>query len=234
MCAGVTLFDPLRRYGAGPGMRVGVIGIGGLGVMGIKLAKALGCTVTAVTRGEAKAAFAKRCGADAVVLSSSSSNLAAAAGTIDLLLNTIPVEHDYMAYQGMLRKKGKQIMLGLNTGLVAGIAVDALVCGASRVKGSGIGGIEATQAVIDLCDEHKIYPEVELIPVEGVNRAYEQLDASNESGVRFVIDLASLNEEAFARCSKVPAPKLGPQPPPMGMGSIVGAILSLLCCCRWR
>ena len=140
MCAGVTLFDPLRRYGAGPGVRVAVVGIGGLGQMGVKIARAMGCEeVTAVSRGEGKRAFALQCGATAFVASSDPAAMAAARGTFDLILNTIPIEHDYMPYKALLSRRGKLVMLGLNTGLVAGLLVDPMVCGASRVMKKRVG-----------------------------------------------------------------------------------------------
>ena len=179
MCAGVTLFDPLRRYGAGKGTRVGIVGIGGLGQMGIQLSKVLGCHVTAITRSPNKAAFARKCGADAVIVSSSPAEMAAAraAHALDLILDTIPVEHDYTVFSALLARKGKLVMLGLGSGLIAGIVVDAMLGGASRVKGSGIGGIEATQAVIDLCDKHHIKPFVKVIRVEDINRAIKEKKA---------------------------------------------------------
>jgi hypothetical protein len=125
-------------------------------------------------------------------------------------------------------------MLGLNTGLIAGMAVNAIVCGRSRVVGSGIGGIEATQAVIDLCAKHDIRPFIKVIPVEGINRAYEELDRANESGVRFVIDIASLDEGAAARCeAAAKPPQFGKPAPPLSITSIVGGICGLLCSCRW-
>lgn len=234
MCSGVTLYDPLQRYGAKKGTRVAIVGIGGLGQMGIKIAKALGCTVTAITRSPGKVEFAKRkCGADAVIVSSNADDMKKAAKSFDLILNTIPSEHDYTVYNSLLASRGKQIMLGLNSGLIAGFAVDAITCGSSKVKGSGIGGILATQEVIDLCAKHEIYPEIQVINVNQINSVYEKLDRSNESGERFVIDLANtLNDNAFDNCN-APPPSFGPQSPPMGLGTIMGAVLSLLCTCKW-
>ena len=235
MCAGVTLFDPLRRYGATKGTRVGIVGIGGLGQMGIRIAKAMGCEVTAITRAPAKAAFAKTCGADEVLVSTNAEDMARArrARSLDLVLNTIPSEHDYAPFTALLAPGGKQVMLGLNTGLVAGMAVNAIVCGRSRVVGSGIGGIEATQAVIDLCAAHDIKPFIKVIPVEGINRVYEELDRANESGARFVIDIGTLNDDAVKRCANSAPPAFGPPSPPLSLTSIVGGICGLLCSCRW-
>lgn len=100
-----------------------------------------------------------------VLVSSSALEMKAAAGHFDLIMNTIPIEHDFYAYKPLLKPRGKMVMLGLNTGLIAGFAVDAIVCGASKIKGSGIGGIEATQAVIDLCAKHDIKPEIKVSSV---------------------------------------------------------------------
>jgi len=233
MCAGVTLFDPLRRYCAGPGTRVAILGMGGLGSIGIKIAKALGAHVTAVTRSASKVAFAKRCGADEVLLPSDLSNFA---GKFDLVLNTIPVEHDYMVYSPLLeRKRGSMIMLGLNTGLVVGIAADALTCGTSRVKGSGIGGIESTQAVIDLCAANNIRPEISIVKPQDINSVYEKLEGQNESGLRYVVDLSSLKDgSCFEACKNVPPPKLGKPSTGLSVLMIIGGIFKMVCCCGSR
>jgi uncharacterized zinc-type alcohol dehydrogenase-like protein len=204
--------------------------------MGIKLAKAMGATkVTVMTRKLNKAEAAKAAGADAIVVSTDPTSMASAKGQVDLLLNTIPSEHDFMFYTSLLAPGGIQVMLGLNTGLIAGIAVDAMVCGASRIKGSAIGGIEATQAVIDLCAAHKIIPDIKEIGPEGINGAFEDLDNANPSGCRYVINLAGLKniEEMAAKCASVPPPRLAKREP-LGLGLIVGGIFKLLCCCGWR
>jgi uncharacterized zinc-type alcohol dehydrogenase-like protein len=238
MCAGVTLFDPLRRYGAGPSKRVAIVGVGGLGAIGIKIAKAMGAHVTAITRSLEKAAFAKAaCGADATLLSSDAGAMRAHGGAFDLVLDTVPAEHDYWPYVPLLEPaRGALVHLGLNTALVAGIAVDKLTCGASRIKGSGIGGIEATQAVIDLCAAKNIVPELEVIKPEGIAAAYEALVEENQSGKRYVIDLASLKDgSAEAACKDVSPPRFKvPKQPSLGLVSVVGAILRLWCCCGWR
>ena len=152
------------------------------------------------------------------------------------MLDTVPAEHDYAPYLLLLEPlKGTIVHLGLNTALAAGMAVNALTCGASRIKGSGIGGIEATQAVIDLCAAKNIVPELEVIKPQGIAAVYEALVRQNESGKRFVIDLASLKDgSAEAACKDVPPPNLGPKSPPLGLLPIVGALLKVLCCCSWR
>ena len=209
MCAGITMYDPLVRYGATKGTKLGVVGLGGLGQMGVRLGKALGCEVTAISRGEGKRALATECGADHYLVSSDAKAMEAAHGTLDLILNTISTDHDYHAYTKLTTHTGgKHIVLGLNSVLGAALLVDTVVCGASRVKFSGIGGIKNTQAVIDLCAEHNIRPEIKIIGVHELNSAYEALEKGNDAGVRFVLDIAgTLNEEAFAKCT-APAPDL--------------------------
>ena len=233
MCSGVTLYSPMKKYNAKAGSRIAVVGIGCLGQMGIKIGKALGCTVTAITRSPAKVEFAKKCGADAVLISTDAAQMKKAAKSFDLVLNTIPSEHDYSIYTNLVANRGKQVMLGLNSGLVAGMVVDGITCGSSKVTGSGIGSILETQEVIDLCAKHQIYPEIKVISVTEINYAYEQLDRCNESGERFVLDLANtLNDSAFEKCT-APPPKFGTPTPPLGLGTIVGAICGLFCSCKW-
>jgi D-arabinose 1-dehydrogenase-like Zn-dependent alcohol dehydrogenase len=228
MCAGVTLFDPLRRYGAGAGSRVAVVGLGGLGVMGVKIAKAMGATVTVVSRTLRKKALADACRADAMVDSTDAAAMAAARGAFDLVLNTIPSEHDYTVYTALCARAGcKHIILGLNSALAASFAAGPIVCGSNRVRGSGIGSIEATQAVIDLCAAHDIRPVIQTIPVEKINSVYETLSKNNDEGVRYVIDIATLNEGAFARCKDVAAPKLEPSPP-LSFGAILGTLAGMI------
>ena len=237
LCAGVTLFDPLRRYGAGPGSRVGIVGLGGLGQIGARIAAKLGCVVTVITRSPAaKRALATECGATTVIDAGSAAELRAAAGSLDLVLDTIPVKHDYAALKALLAPGGRRklVMLGLTADLVAGIAADAILCGASRVTGSGIGGIEATQAALDFCAEHKIFMKVKVIPVESINSVFEALAAGNETGERFVIDLATLTAGAEERCRETRPPALGPPVQKTTLFAVLGALASLLCCCRWR
>ena len=239
MCAGVTVFDPLRRHGAGAGTRVGVVGVGGLGGLAIKIAKAMGCVVTAITRSPAKAAAARRGGADAVLVSTDAGAMSQARASLDLILDTVPASHDLAPYRALLApgrtpagRQRRLVILGLSPELVAGFVMDIVACGGSRVVGGNIGSVECTQAVIDLCAEHKIYPDVEVIPVEGLHPAYTALAAGNDSSVRYVLDLASLDEGAADRCRAVPPPNLGPAPPAISPLSIISSILGMLCCCR--
>ena len=230
MCAGVTLFDPLRRAGAGPGTRVGVVGLGGLGGMGVKLAVALGCTVTAVTTSASKADKARAMGASAVLLSGDAAAMAAAAGSLDLVLNTIPGEHALGVYTRLLAPRGKHVVLGLHNGLVAGFIVDALSCHTSAVKGSGIGSIAATQAAMDLCAAHNIRPDIEVVGARDIGTVYEALSRANSSGVRYVLDLATLTPAAEA-WEPLQPPKLGPHGA-LTFGGIVSSLLKIMCCSR--
>ena len=132
------------------------------------------------------------------------------------------------AYNVLLSPSGKHVILGLNSGLIAGFAADGLSCGRSSVTGSGIGGIPATQAVIDLCAEHKILPVIEIVGANDVNSVYEKLEASNESGVRYVLDIATLNEAAFATCAAPPARLEKGEP--LKLSKALWSACGLLCC----
>jgi alcohol dehydrogenase (NADP+) len=208
MCAGTTLFDPLRRYGAKVGTRVGVVGMGGLGQLGVKIAKAMGCVVTAITSSSSKIEFAKKLGADRVLVSTNKEEMKAAKGTLDLVLNTISVEHDYFEYSKLLEAgKGLHVILGLNSILGALMIFNS----GPRLTKSVIGGIESSQAVIDLCAKHDILPEISIIGVDGVNAVYEDLSKGNATGLRYVIDLKTLNEaDAEKKCLNVKSPALAP------------------------
>jgi len=197
MCAGITMYDPLKAFHAKPGDKVGVVGLGGLGVMGVKLAKALGCNVIAISRSESKKPFAMdTCGASGFLASSNTQQMEENARSFDLILNTIPSDHDESIYTALLKSSGYHVLLGLNSSTMASFAVNSLTFGKSKVTFSGIGGIPNTQEVIDLCDKNKIYPEIELHSVTELNRIYEKLDSSNDAGKRYVLDIANTLNEA--------------------------------------
>lgn len=228
MCAGITMYEPLKVYKAKAGSKVGIVGLGGLGLTGIKIAKALGCSVTAISRGEGKRAMAAQCGADSYIASSSSEQMAAGAKSFDLILDTIPSYHDIKPYQRLVTEEGKLVILGLSSLLLAGLAVDALTGGRSTVTASGIGGIANTQEVINLCDKHKILPPVKVCPVHELNRIYELLDSTNDAGLRYVLDLeGSLNESTLEKCT-LPPPKLGTPVANPTLGGIVSDCFSML------
>jgi len=187
------------------------VGLGGLGQMGVKIAKALGCEVTVISRGPGKEKFAKECGADCFVVSSSREQMKESANTLDLILNTIPVYHNYVQYNSLLKRKGgRQVLLGLHKGIAAAMLVNAVTCNKSRLLHSGIGGVKATQEVMNLCAEHKIYPEIKIVPAHDLNNVFELLDGSNDEGVRYVLDIENtLNEDTEGKCV-APPPNLAP------------------------
>lgn len=206
MCSGVTMYEPLQTYGAKEGTRVGIVGLGGLGVIGVKIAKALGCVVTAFSRTEKKKEFALSCGADAYAIAGETVD-----PPLDLIINTIPVNHDTSVYTKCLANDGKgvHVVLGLHASALAAMTLAKLPFVKFRVKFSAIGGIKNTQAVIDLCAKHDIFPETELHPVDSLNRLYELLDSTNESGKRYVLDIAnSLNENTFENIDTSPPTEL--------------------------
>lgn len=224
MCAGVTMFEPLKRWKAGKGTRVGVVGLGGLGVMGIKLATALGCEVTALSRSDGKRSLASASGASAFVLSTHAETMAAAAGTLDLVLNTVPCRHDTSPYTRLLAAGGKQVLLGISPTFAAALVLSQLSGGRTQVIASAIGSIGRTQEVIDFCSEHKITPDIELFPAHELNGVLQKLDEANETGLRYVMDIVgTLNKGTAALCT-APPPKLGPF---MNLLSIVAIVQEL-------
>jgi uncharacterized zinc-type alcohol dehydrogenase-like protein len=234
MCSGVTLYAPLKRYAAGPGTRVCIVGVGGLGQMGIAIARALGCSVTAVSRGEDKRALATQLGAAAYIASGSAEQMAASRGSQDLVLNTIPFEHDYAVYTQLTTARGVHVMLGLHNSFAAAMLVDGITCGASRVKMSSIGSIADTQAVVDLCAEHEIHPSVQIVSASEVNAVYEDLDGGNKSGLRFVIDIASLRAaDVEERCVAAPPPKFSTHAGGISYGGLLAAAAKMLFTFKW-
>lgn len=212
LCAAITMYDPLIHFGAKPGMRVGIAGLGGLGTMGVKLAKALGCVVTVISRSESKRAYATSIGADSYVAMSDAAQLAKATKSLDLILDTISADHAVMPYLSMLDVSGSVIVLGLCTEPHA-VPQLPLLFNRVGIHGSIIGGIRATQEVVDLCAAKKIYPETKLVPVSELNRVFEELAKGNDTGLRYVLDIGNtLNQGAFAACADVAPTKL-PSPP---------------------
>lgn len=235
MCAGITMYEPMQKHNIKAGSRVGIVGLGGLGQMGVRLAKALGAEVSVISRSAAKEGFAKECGATSFIVSSDPKAVKAHAGTLDLIINTIPSYHDYTAYHSLLKKKGgKQVLLGLHAGFAGALVANAVTMGKSRVTSSMIGGIKATQEVMDLCSKHDIKVNIKVVPVEELNSIYELLDGNNDEGIRYVLDIAgTLNADAEARCT-APPPKLTLNP--QGQISVPAAIkeaLWLLFTCKW-
>jgi uncharacterized zinc-type alcohol dehydrogenase-like protein len=193
LCAGITTYSPLRHYNVGPGHKVGVLGMGGLGHMGVKFAKALGAEVTVFTRSESKMAEAKRQGADHVVISTDSDHMAVASETFDFLLDTIPVQHDLNPYLACLKRDGVHILVGLLAPIEPPPQALLLISRRRIVTGSLIGGIPETQEVLDFCAEHGIACDVEMLDIRRINEAYERMKRGDVK-YRFVIDMASLKE----------------------------------------
>jgi uncharacterized zinc-type alcohol dehydrogenase-like protein len=191
LCAGITTWSPLRHWKAGPGSRVAVVGLGGLGHMGLKLAKALGAEVTLFTRSQGKEADARRLGADHIVRSTDAAQMAAAAGRFDLILDTVPYVHDLNPYVPTLATDGTLVLVGYLGGLEPPLNTTPMVLGRKTVAGSLIGGIAETQEMLDFCGEHGITSDVEVIRMQDINGAYERLLKSDVK-YRFVIDMASL------------------------------------------
>ncbi|MEX2475704.1 NAD(P)-dependent alcohol dehydrogenase [Marinobacter sp.] len=191
LCAGITTYSPLRHYGVKAGHKVGVIGMGGLGHMGVKFAKALGAEVTIFTRSESKVAEAKKQGADHVVISSDDAQMKAAAETFDFMLDTVPVQHDLNPYLNCLNYDGTHIIVGLLEPVEPPLEAGALVFKRRVLAGSLIGGMPETQEVLDFCAEHDISCDVEMLDIHNINDAYERMKKGDVK-YRFVIDMKTL------------------------------------------
>ncbi|QDL38710.1 NAD(P)-dependent alcohol dehydrogenase [Rhodoferax sediminis] len=193
LCAGITTWSPLRHWKVGPGSKVAVVGLGGLGHMALKLAKALGADVTLFSRSPGKEDDAKRLGADRVVISTDEAQMAAVHGQFDLIIDTVPYVHDVNPYVATLALSGTVVMVGYLGPLEPLLNSGPLVLGRKAVAGSVIGGITETQEMLDFCGQHGITSDVEVIRIQTINEAYERMLKSNVK-YRFVIDLESLKE----------------------------------------
>jgi len=188
-CAGVTMFCPLSNWGADKGgKRVGIVGIGGLGQMGVQLAKAMGNTVTAISTSPNKKEAAMEIGADNFVVSTSKESMAASAGSLDLILNTVSAEFDVNLYLSLLAPKGVIVLIGGNIKPHAVNQV-GLMYKNHAIAGSIIGGLPDTQRVIDFCHQHKIVPKIQMITSNDLDRVYEELNKKNDTILRNVLDL---------------------------------------------
>jgi uncharacterized zinc-type alcohol dehydrogenase-like protein len=196
LCAGITTYSPLKHWKVGKGSKVGVVGLGGLGHMALKLAHAFGATVVQFTTSESKRADALRLGADDVVLSNNAEQMKAHAGTFDFILDTVSAKHDLDVYLQMLKREGTMTLVGVPD-KPAELAAGALIFGRRSLAGSLIGGIAETQEMLDFCAEHGIVSEIEKINIQDINEAYERMLKSDVK-YRFVIDMASLKKEGAA------------------------------------
>lgn len=193
LCAGITTWSPLRHWDIGKGDTVGVIGLGGLGHMAVKLAAALGAKVVMITTSPAKGEDAMRLGASEVLVSTDEEAMQAKMNTFDLLMNTIPVGHDVNPYMPLLKRDGTMVMVGALEPLTAALHSGLLVFGRRGIAGSMIGGIKETQEMLDFCGEHNIVSDVEVIPIQEINHAYQRMLKSDVK-YRFVIDMSSLKK----------------------------------------
>jgi len=191
LCAGITTYSPLKHWNIGPGMTVGIIGLGGLGHMGVKFAHAMGAHTVMITTSEKKGADAKLLGADEVLLSTNEDAMTNMAGKFDFLLNTIPVQHNINHYMGLLKVDCTMCVVG-SIGPTGELDTAALVFGRRKLAGSLVGGIKETQEMLDFCGQHNITSDIELINMQSINEAYERMMKSDVK-YRFVIDMKSLN-----------------------------------------
>ena len=193
LCAGITTYSPLKHWGIGPGKKVGVVGLGGLGHMGLKFAHSLGAHVVQFTTSASKIEDAKRLGADEVILSKDGNAMARQRASFDFILDTVSAQHDITQYLSMLKLDGTLVMVGLPEKPIA--LNPAVICVPRRsVAGSGIGGVPETQEMLDYCAQHGIVSDVEVIPIQQINEAFERVLKSDVK-YRFVIDMASLKKQ---------------------------------------
>ncbi|MCP3727606.1 NAD(P)-dependent alcohol dehydrogenase [Paraburkholderia sp. CNPSo 3272] len=193
LCAGITTYSPLRTWGAGPGKKVGIVGLGGLGHMGVKLAHAMGAHVVLFTTSPSKIEDGKRLGADEVVISKDPEQMQAHANSFDLIVNTVAAQHDLNPFIELLRRDGTMTLVGAPEHDHPSPQVFNLIMKRRRLAGSLIGGIAETQEMLDFCGKHGITSDIEMIKMQDINNAYERMLKSDVK-YRFVIDLDSLRK----------------------------------------
>lgn len=194
LCAGITLWSPLKQWNVKKGDLVGIIGLGGLGHMGVKLAHAMGAKVVMITTSEEKGKDAKALGADEVLLSTNPEDLKKYNSKFDLLINTIPVKHQMDPYVALLKRDATMVLVGAVEPLDP-VHGGQLIFKRRRIAGSLIGGLKETQEMLDFCGKHNIVSDVEVINIQDINTAYERM-LKNDVKYRFVIDMASLKKTA--------------------------------------
>jgi uncharacterized zinc-type alcohol dehydrogenase-like protein len=193
LCAGITTYSPLQHWGAGKGKKVGIVGLGGLGHMGVKFAHALGAHVVVFTTSPSKVEDARRLGANEVVISKDANQMQKHHNSFDFILDAVAADHDLNAYLRLLRRDGNITLVGAPEKPLSVSSFD-LIFGRRSLSGSAIGGIAETQEMLDFCGKHNITSDVEVIPIQKVNEAYERLIRSDVK-YRFSIDMASLKNE---------------------------------------
>lgn len=192
LCAGITTYSPLRHWKAGKGQKVGIVGLGGLGHMGLKFAKAFGAHVVLFTTSPRKTADAIRLGADEVIVSSDTAAMQKHAGSFNFILDAVSAQHDLNAYLQLLKRDGTMTLVGAPE-KPSPVASFNLIMGRRQLAGSAIGGIRETQEMLDFCGEHGITSDIEKIGIQQINEAYERL-LKGDVKYRFVIDMASLKQ----------------------------------------
>lgn len=193
LCAGITTYSPLRHWKVGKGMKVGVVGLGGLGHMAIKLAHAMGAHVVLFTRSKNKIEDAKRLGADEIALSNDPEEMKKYARSLDFILNTVSVSHDLDLYLNCLTRDGTMCLVGYPENPHPTPNIGNLIFCRRSLAGSLVGGIKETQEMLDFCAQHHVLSDIELIPIQKINEAYERMIKSDVK-YRFVIDMSSLKE----------------------------------------
>jgi alcohol dehydrogenase (NADP+) len=193
LCAGITTYSPLRHWDVTKGKKVGVVGLGGLGHMGVKFARAFGAHVVVFTTSQGKTEDALRLGAHEVVLSRKADEMKKHAASFDFILDAVAAPHDINAYINLLARDGNITMVGAPEKPLP-VSVFGLILGRRSFSGSPIGGIAETQEMLDFCGEHNITADVEVIPIQKINEAYERMVKSDVK-YRFAIDMASLRSE---------------------------------------
>ncbi|HME11652.1 MAG TPA: NAD(P)-dependent alcohol dehydrogenase, partial [Candidatus Acidoferrum sp.] len=187
LCAGITTYSPLRHWKAGKGSKVGVVGLGGLGHMGLKLAHAMGAHVVQFTTSAKKKEDALRLGANEVVMSNDANAMQAQGASFDIILDTVSADHDVNAYVALLKRDAVHVLLGAPD-RPASVSAFPLLMKRRSIAGSGIGGIQETQEMLDFCGQHNIVSDIELVPATQINEAYKRLLA-NDVKYRFVVDI---------------------------------------------
>ena len=197
LCAGITTYSPLRHWKVGPGQKVGVVGLGGLGHMGVKIAAAMGAEVTVFTTSPDKRDAALALGAKDVVVSRDAEAMAAQAGRFDFILNTVAASHDLDPFLNALKRDGTMVLVGVPEEAHPSPSVGGLIFRRRALAGSLIGGIAETQEMLDFCRDHGITADIETIPMQAIDQAYDRMVRSDVK-YRFVIDMQSLRDEVVA------------------------------------
>lgn len=194
LCAGITTYSPLKHWKVGPGSKVGIVGLGGLGHMAVKLAHAMGAHVVLFTTSPDKAIDAKRLGADEVVISKNADEMQKHVNSLDFILNTVAAAHNLDAFTALLKRDGTMCLNGVPASPHPSPSIGNLIFKRRQIAGSLIGGIKETQEMLDFCAEHHITSDIEIITIQDINQAYERM-LKGDVKYRFVIDMATLKPE---------------------------------------